>query len=300
MYELGYSFEYKQKGLFSVIFDLDNQIVLYKADKHLSKKTLVIFSRLISESEENFDFATKVINVEDLKNSDLTFLFYKNINVPALKSLIASKNKNILNFESISKNWIKIYEKEEFKLNLFKSLEVYIEYHNFNKYLSSFELQIKHNEVNKFMGDSYSSTYLKGVFLDKNIENKNDHKNNDKFSDEYITKLLEFSVLLEKDPINSQQQAMEIIGNQKKYSKNNIKNEKLKFLHNAVENYNSELHIKHILAKKILYDLSLEEYPKIKLDLSFFSQSLIKLFVQKLDKLNNKEKLLLQITSYWQ
>ena len=43
---------------------------------------------------------------------------------------------------------------------------------------------------------------------------------------------------------------MEIIGNQKKYSKNNIKNEKLKFLHNAVENYNSELHIKHILAKK--------------------------------------------------
>ena len=52
MYELGYSFEYKQKGKFSVIFDLDNQIVLYQGDKHIPKKNLVIFSRLISESEE--------------------------------------------------------------------------------------------------------------------------------------------------------------------------------------------------------------------------------------------------------
>lgn len=293
MYELGYSFEYKQKGKFSVIFDLDNQIVLYQGDKHIPKKNLVIFSRLISESEENFDLATKVIDVEDLKNSDLTFLFYKNINVSALKSLIASKNKNILNFESIKKNWIKIYNTEEFKVSLFKSLEVYIEYHNFSKYLNSFQFEIKHHEVNKFMGDSYSSTYLKGVFLDNS--NKNDHKNSDKFSDVYITKLLEFSVLLEKDPINSQQHAMEIISNQKRFCKDNIENEKLIFLQTAVENYNSELHIKHILAKKILYDLSLEEYPKIKLELSFFSQSLIKLFVQKLDKLNNKEKLLLQI-----
>ena|SRR6218665_1081279 len=284
MYELGYSFEYLQSNSRGVIFDMSNQIVLYDASKkHFSKKTLVIFSR-INNNLESFDFAENVIDVSDLKNSDSCYLFYKNITNLDLKKLIIDENKNIANYQKIVNNWNKVYNKESFKENLFKSLEVYIQYHNFQKYVDNFIFEIKNNYQHKFMGDSYSSTYLKSTF-------RNDDKNQDKFSDSYIGKLLEFSICLEQDPTHNDYERNILKKNREKYDIDKRENERKAFLVSAIQRYDAETHIKSILFKKELYDISLDEYTNIKLDLSFYSKSLVNLFVKKLNDLNDKEKL---------
>lgn len=282
MFELGHSFEYLQGNSRGVIFDMNNQIVLYDASKkHFSKKTLVIFSR-ITNNLNCFDFAEDIVDVSDLKNSNTCYLFYKNITNPDLKNLIVSKNKNIASYQKIVNNWNKIYNTESFKENLFKSLEIYIQYHNFQKYLDNFMFEIKNNYQHKFMGDSYSSTYLRSAF-------RNDDKNQDKFSDSYINKLLEFNICLEQDPNRYDESILE--KNREKYDIDKRDNERKAFLVSAIQKYDAETHIKTILFKKGLYDISLDEYTEIKRNLSFYSKSLINLFAKKLNDLNNKEKL---------
>lgn len=297
MFELGNSFEYLQKNSTGVIFDMDNQIVLYKAkDNHISKNTLVIFSRSINKENHPFDYAEKIIDIEDLKNSDYAFLFYKNITDKSLKELICKKNKNIFKLEEIKKNWEKIYEKEAFKINLFKSLESYIKYHNFLKYQNNYFLHIKSHYQHKFMGDSHSTTYVKSYFKEEaEINQEFQYKNTDIFSDSYISSLLYFNLKIFDDWAHSHLEKELNETSENFNDSHKLENERKKNIEKAIYQYDAEIHVKTILQEKGLYQIDLDKYPKIKTELSLYTESLISLFSKKLNSLNDKEKLLLQI-----
>lgn len=294
MFELGNSFKYLQRNSLGVIFDMNNQIVFYDASQnHINKDSLVIFKRQTENYDSNFDFADKIFDIKD-NNSDIAYQFYKLITDKSLKEIIRSNNKHISKFEIIQKNWLKMYDKESFKENLFKSLDFNIKYHNFQKYLKNYSFEKKSHFQWKFMGDSYSTTYVKGIINDvEEKSNTTKYKNNDKFSDTYIIELLKFSLLIDDDRYDHSKFA-EIY--EKFSSDEKVIEEQKKFLSNAINSYNAETHIKIILQKKGLYDLELDNFPKIKIDLDFYCKSLIDSLVIKLNIINDKKKLLQEFT----
>ncbi|QIG88577.1 hypothetical protein G6R40_02375 [Chryseobacterium sp. POL2] len=197
MFELGFTFEHLQKNNKGLIFDLENQIVLYKIkNNHISKRTLILFKRI--NSLEEFDYAEKIIDVEDLQNSNVSYLFYKNITSTKHKNLILEKNTSIRKLEGIISNWRKIYEKESFKENLFKSVEVHINFHNFKKYIDCYSFETKSHIQYKWDGDSPYRVFLVGDFID-NSRNETKYKNTDKFSDTYISSFLKYNKCLYDD-----------------------------------------------------------------------------------------------------
>lgn len=294
MFELGFTFEHLQKNQKGLIFDLNDQIVLYDIeDNHISTRILIIFKRI--NCMDNFDRAEKIIDVENLKNSNISYLFYKNITDKNQKNLILEKNKNICKFEDIVGNWNKIYEKESFKESLFKAVQAHINFHNFKKYIENYSFEIKSHIQYKWDGDSPYRIFLKGDFIDT-VNNQNKFKNAHKYNDVYISSFLKYSKCVYDDGYTLKDDISYLLNEEGKYDERKILLEKNKIIRNSIINYKPEDHIKTILQNKGLYDLALDEFPNIKSDLSEYAKSFIDHFVKKLEIINNKESLLLQIT----